>query len=85
MTDDERSLIDGVRSADLDDVGAPGYRAAVVVSLDGTTNLVLAHRDSIGKPVGYDPTCADAAHEKTGPLPLELVRRITISRRKGAS
>ena len=39
--------IDEHRSAHLDDVGAPGYDAVVVVTTSGEERLALARRDAI--------------------------------------
>jgi hypothetical protein len=64
----------------LDDVGSPEYLAAVAIGPDGEQRLILAHHDSIGDPdVCYDPTCSAVRHEQLGPLPIETVRKITIS------
>ena len=80
--DDNANLIDDHHTVCLCDVGRPDYLAAVCVAADGTTHLILAERDSINvDTVRYDRTCAAVAHEQTGPLPIEFVRRITVSRR----
>jgi hypothetical protein len=79
---DNANWIDLARSACLCDVGSAGYLLAVVIGPDGAEYVQLAEKESIGNPaVGCDPTCSAIAHEQTGPLPLEFVRRITISRR----
>ncbi|MDT5369269.1 MAG: hypothetical protein QOC62_3700 [Mycobacterium sp.] len=82
MSDDNQLMIDDDRTACLCDVGAADYLAAVVVDSDGTPHMVLAECASIGHPdVRCDTTCGSAVHEQLGPLPIEYVRRITISRR----
>jgi hypothetical protein len=76
------SLIDYEHSTCLQDVGQVDYIAALAVAADGTTHLILADREAIGDDnVTYDPTCSDAVHEQIGALPLEYVRRLTISQR----
>lgn len=76
------NVIDYRHSACLSDVGAPGHVAATAVGADGVARLVVADRNAIDdKAVRYDPTCAAVAHEQTGPLPLEFVRRLTVARR----
>jgi hypothetical protein len=78
------SYLDDDHSSCLCDVGGDGYAAATAVAADGSTHLLLAQVDAIGDDrVTYDPTCQGAAHEQTGPLPLEFVRRLTIARRRG--
>ncbi len=80
--DDDLDLIDPARSARLYDVGLPGFIAATAIGADGETHLVLAHGDALGDPtVRYDPDTLDALHEQRGPLPLEYVRRVTITSR----
>jgi hypothetical protein len=74
------SLIDDSRTRCLCDVGRDDYIAATAVAADGREHLVLAQTEAIGDPdVTYDPTCADVAHEQLGALPIEVVRRITIT------
>lgn len=81
MMGDDWDLID--KAVSLDDVGSPGYMAAVTVDADGTKHLVLAHRESLGDATArFDADCAHVDHEQTGPLPLEYCRRLTISRRR---
>jgi hypothetical protein len=76
------SIIDDARTTCLCDVGRPGYIAATAITAEGREHLVLAELNAIGdEHVLYDPTCTDIAHEQLGPLPLEFVRRLTISRR----
>ena len=83
MNGDDWELIDGSRTVDLSDVGAPDYRAATVISADGSTHLVLASRDGIGDETAtYAASCPQVAHEQVGLLPIEFVKRITITRRK---
>ncbi len=75
--------LDPRRLARLGDVGLPGYVAAVVVDCDGETNLMLARVDAINDPAAtYNAGCPDAPHDQLGPLPIEYVRRLTISRRR---
>ncbi|UXA14079.1 hypothetical protein KXD97_10025 [Mycobacterium sp. SMC-8] len=75
-------IIDAARSVCLRDGGAPEYLAVTAVANDGSEHLVLAQRDSINDDTAvYDATCCDVAHEQLGPLPIEYVRRFTISRR----
>jgi hypothetical protein len=78
----ESHLIDHDRTACLCDVGQTDYLAATVVTADGSAHLILAQRDAIGdERVRFDATCSDVDHEQLGALPLETVRRITISGR----
>lgn len=80
---DKAAIIDEEHSACLCDVGQPDYVAATAVDPDGTQHLVLARQDAIGDlAVTYSTTCAGVAHEQLGPLPLEYVSRITITRRR---
>lgn len=79
-------LIDSARSGNLDDAGLPGYRAAMVVSPDGTEYMLLARRDQVGdENARYDAACRAVEHEQLGPLPIEHCRRIAISRRRQRS
>ena len=56
--------------------------ACVLVAVDGSQDLVLVDWELIGDGQHtYNRTTPEAIHEQTGPLPLEFVRRITISRR----
>jgi hypothetical protein len=76
-------IIDPDRTACLCDLGRPDYLAATAVAADGSEHLVLARCDALGdETVRYDHTCAAAAHDQLGALPIEYVRRITISRRR---
>ncbi|ORV61483.1 hypothetical protein AWC03_09800 [Mycobacterium europaeum] len=80
-TGDDWDLI--AHSVSLGDVGLTDYLAATAVSADGSAYLLLARRDRLGDDTArYDADCSDIEHEQTGPLPLEYVRRITISRRR---
>ena len=74
------SLIDYERAACLCDVGQPDYWAAVCVTASGEDVLWLVCKDELG---AEHPRCgsSDQPHERLGPLPLEVVRGITISRR----
>lgn len=83
MTDDDACLIDPGRTAFLCDVGGRGFLAATAVRPDGTSHLVVACLDVLGDAdTKYDSACAHVEHEQVGPLPLEYVRRLTISRRR---
>jgi hypothetical protein len=76
------SLIDPDRTTCLCDAGNPDYLAATAVAADGSEHLLLAECDGIGdENVCYDPGCTDVDHEQLGALPIEYVRRLTISRR----
>jgi hypothetical protein len=76
-------LIDCARTTCLCDVGQPDYIAATAISADGAEHLVLAERDAINaEDARYDSTCSAVAHEQTGPLPLEFVRRLTAVARR---
>lgn len=82
MSTNGANLIDNVRSACLCDAGGTEYVAAVAVAADGAEHLVLAQHSAIGdQSVRYDSACRDVAHEQLGPLPIEYVRRLTVSRR----
>jgi hypothetical protein len=79
---DDTHLVDPRRSADLDDVGQRAYYAATAVEADGAEHLVLVQRAGAGDPtIRYCSQCPDVEHEQTGPLPIEIVRRITITSR----
>lgn len=79
---DSGSIIDPDRWCCLCAAGNSDYAAAVAIAADGGEHLVLAHRDSIGDDTAvYDSTCRGVAHEQLGVLPIEFVRRLTISRR----
>jgi hypothetical protein len=79
---DNRSYIDNRASACLCDVGLPSYVAAVLVAGDGRQDLVLVDQELIGDGQHtYNHTTPEAAHDQLGPLPLEFVRRITVSSR----
>lgn len=79
---DNTNFIDNRRTAYLCDVGQPDYIATIALDTDGAEHLVLAQQTAIGDPnVTYDVGCAAAAHEQLGPLPLDVVKRITISSR----
>lgn len=83
MVDDEHTdFVDVARSACLCDVGAPEHVAATVVSADGSTHLIFAKREGLGdESMLYQPDCPHVVHEQLGELPLEFVRRLTISQR----
>ena len=83
MTHDHNNLMDPDHTRCLCDVGAPDYLAATAVAADGSSHLLLARAEDIGvESATYDPTCSTVAHEQLGPLPLEVVRRITATRRQ---
>ena len=79
MTTGDDDLIDGHRTCFLADVGLPGYVAAVTVSADGSEHLVLARLEQLRDDTRYDSRCPDVLHDQTGPLPLEVVKRIAIA------
>ena len=82
MSDDSTSYIDNSRTTCLCDVGRPDFLAATAIAADGSGHLVLAQVDAIGSPdIGYDPTCSAVDHEQLGALPIEYVRRLTVTRR----
>ncbi|BCZ24749.1 4Fe-4S Wbl-type domain-containing protein [Mycobacterium senriense] len=82
MTEHPGALIDHERTVRLCAAGRPDYWAAFCVTASGDEHLVLAKHSAIGDPAErYDSTCRGVAHEQLGPLPLEFVRRLTISRR----
>jgi hypothetical protein len=82
VINDRADLIDDLRSCCLCDVGQPAYIAVTAVAADGSSHLLLAEAGFVGdESVTYDPTCAAVAHEQLGPLPLGVVRRITIAQR----
>jgi len=79
---DRINFIDDARSACLCDVGCPGYSAALLIAPGGAEHLALIEISSIGdEAVRYDSSCTSVQHEQLGALPLDVVRRITISRR----
>jgi hypothetical protein len=81
MTDNTH-YVDSQRTACLYDVGQAEYSAVVAVAADGSEHLLLAFQAAIGDTnATYDPTCQAVSHEQTGPLPLDVVRRITIATR----
>lgn len=68
------SYVDRARSACLCSVGGGPYVAAVLVADDGREDFVLVQWDLIGdESHTYDDTTAQAPHERTGPLPKELL------------
>ncbi|OBF38150.1 hypothetical protein A5724_10500 [Mycobacterium sp. ACS1612] len=80
---DQTHLVDHGRSRSLCDGGSPDYTAVTAVAADGSTHLLLALNAAVGDgAVYYDAACVDVVHEQVGDLPLEFVRRITVSRRK---
>lgn len=83
MTEDSWGIIDAARTTALFDVGAPEYDAATVIGGDGNAHLVLVCRSNIGDETAlYDSRCLDVKHEQLGPLPLNVVKRITIAQRR---
>jgi hypothetical protein len=86
MNDDGACLIDPGRTAFLCEVGGRGFLAATAVRPDGTSHLVIACLGVLGDAdTKYDSGCAHVEHEGIGPLPLEYIRRLTISRRRQRS
>lgn len=82
MTDTDALLIDPDRSTCLCNVGAPGYRAVVAVDAQCDEHLILADVDRINDDTTVvDTGCAAAEHDQSGPLPLDVLRRITIAHR----
>jgi hypothetical protein len=85
MTNENASLIAHTACLCPDctvDTALPGYAAVEAVDTCGATHYLLALVDAIGdEHIRYDPTCSDVIHDQLGPLPLEFVRRITISQR----
>jgi hypothetical protein len=76
------SIIDDNHTAYLGDVGSRDYIAATAISADGSQHLVLAELASLGdENVRCNLTCPTVTHDQTGPLPIEFVRRVTVSRR----
>jgi hypothetical protein len=77
------AYIDWHRYADLTVWGSQrACFAAVVIDADGREDFVIV--DELLLEEGnhtYHPDAPDAPHERLGPLPIEYVRRITISRR----
>jgi hypothetical protein len=79
---DNISYIDNGRSACLCGQGGGPYVACVLVAADGTQDLVLVDQELLGDGKHtYNRTTPEAIHEQLGALPLEVVRRIAISRR----
>jgi hypothetical protein len=74
-------LIDPARTACLCDVGDHDYAATVAVDHDGNETYWLIHKELLGED-GVDHGNEQPPHEQLGPLPLDYVRRITISRRR---
>lgn len=82
MSDGRTAWIDSTRSACLCDAGAPDYLLGIAIGADGQEDFVLIHQSVVGdENHTYNRTTPEAPHEQIGPLPLEYVRRITISRR----
>jgi hypothetical protein len=82
--DDGWDVIDNTRSWCLCTAGRTDhhYIAATVIATDGSEQLVLAHRHSLGSErMRYNADCPDATHDQLGALPLEFVKRIAISQR----
>lgn len=81
--DDGWDIVDSARSVRLDDVGAPGYDAVVLVADNGSTYFMIADRERLGDVTAvYDITGSQTKHEQLGALPLDVVRRIAIARRQ---
>jgi hypothetical protein len=70
------SYIDGPRTVPLDDVGGGNLLAATLIGTDYTC-LAIVETDHIGDGVPMiDPHCRAVAHEQTGALPAEYLRRL---------
>lgn len=69
---------DPAHSAALWDVGGADYAAITGVHADGTTCLVLAHYQT--GDADFDATPPE--HECCGPLPLEVLARLTAATRR---
>jgi hypothetical protein len=82
MNDDRTVIIDNDRSTCLCDTGC-NYIAATVIAADGTEYLMLLRSSDIGRSAVYDADCVTVGHEQVGQLPLEFVKRIAISGRRG--
>lgn len=80
MTEHPGALIDYERTACLCSAGRPDYLAAVCVTASGNEVLWLV---SVNELDAEHPRRGngDQPHEQLGPLPIEFVRRFTISRR----
>ena len=75
--------IDYDRSTCLCDVGLPGWAAVIAITDDGDEHFVVLSERPEADRVGYNPDTPQAPHEQPGPLPLDVVRRITAARRRG--
>ena len=79
---DSVCIIDADRSACLCAEGLPGVVAAVLIAADGRTDLVLVAQELIDDTRHtYNHATPQAPHEQLGALPLEFVRRLTVSAR----
>lgn len=75
MIRDGQIQADVLRMVALDDVGLPGYAAAVGITADGEEILTLAHRASCGTDVPVQRDWAEVApHECVGKLPARWAR-----------
>ncbi|OSC32051.1 hypothetical protein B8W69_02845 [Mycobacterium vulneris] len=80
MTEHPGALIDHKRTACLWSAGRPDYWAAVCVNASGDDVLWLISVDELDAEHPRHGN-GDQPHEQLGPLPIEFVRRLTISRR----
>jgi hypothetical protein len=72
-----RGIVDRAHTANLADVGAAGYDAAVIVDHNGDCHLALVLRSAVGNlSTVYDQGCSDVAHDQLGPLPPYYAERI---------
>ncbi len=86
MTDDDGSCrggyIDGARTASLHDVGGTNLLAATLVGADYVCLAIVDTEQLGGDGAMFDPRCRSVEHEQIGPLPVEYVRRLTVSQRR---
>lgn len=76
------AYIDWNRYADLTAWCQRACFAAVLIAADGHEDFVIIDELLLDKGNHtYRPDTPDAPHEQLGPLPLEYIRRITISQR----
>jgi hypothetical protein len=71
---DQRLFVLGGSSASLDDVGAPGFSAAIGIDPNGDRVVFLAADDALG--VRMLTTAESVEHERTGRLPFVIAKRV---------
>lgn len=74
-------FLDRERSASLEDVGLPGYRAATGIDSDGEEYLALVEVDLLGRdghPV--DVACPNAPHEQLDAVANHIMWRVRVAR-----